>query len=147
MCFGISKFGVLKKTYKAAMTFCAPSPLFAAQNAVDDDDEMFVEPPEDLDLGAQMRRKAELIRIREAQEAALMDQSFSFCWNSTLGFKMRNSTVLNLHRYASSPLNFLEFATSAQTAVGFVVRSRFLLRICSRQIIRTVSSMVARAII
>ena len=94
-----------KNTYWPSCEACPCSALLIAfQNAVEDDDEMFIEPPEDLDLGAQMRRKAELIRIREAQEAALMDQSFSFCWNSTLGFKMRNSTVLNLHRYALAHL-------------------------------------------
>jgi hypothetical protein len=71
------------------------------QNGVEDDDEMFAEASPDLDIGGILRRRAELIRIREAEEALLLGQRFDFCWNPTLGLKLRNGTVANLHTYVT----------------------------------------------
>ena len=73
---------------------CAPAP---PQNAVPDDAEMFTEAPEDIEPTALQRRRADILRIREEEEGVLLSQEFDFCWNSTLGLKLRSTLVVNLH--------------------------------------------------
>lgn len=70
------------------------------QNSVEDDGEMFVETPDEIEPTALQKRRSEILRIREEEEAVLQSQEFDFCWNSTLGLKLRNGSVVNLHGYA-----------------------------------------------
>ena len=107
--------------------------VLAAQSGVDDDAEIFIETPEDIEPTALAKRKAELLRIREAQEARLLEQNFDFCWNPTLGLKLRNGGVANLHGYVATFCAAQRSLTlSASGDFGGVSYShRFALRLCA----------------